>query len=82
MKEISIESFQKCEESNWEIFNESKTKIFREPLDTFFENYIEEDLLAFIEDMLTLEDNDEITTIGIVPMFVASKSLIDVFIEA
>ena len=46
-------------------------------MDVFFENYQQEDLLAFVEDSL-IDDEDEIVTkVGREPMFVALKSIID-----
>ena len=80
MVKISLDTFQKAEEDNWEIFNASKTNNFRDSLNLFFEDYKEEDLLAFIEDMLTLEENDEITPIGREPIFVFCKSFVDVVV--
>jgi len=81
IKEISLDDFQQAEEANWEKFDTNKSKIFKAKLDNFFINYTEEDLLAFIEDMLTLDEEDEITSIGREPVFVICKSLVDVCIK-
>ncbi|MCI5081058.1 MAG: hypothetical protein MRY78_05170, partial [Saprospiraceae bacterium] len=67
----------KAEERNWELIEEVKSKVFRERLNVFFEDSEQEDLLAFAEDMLTLEDQDELTEEGREPMFIALKSMVD-----
>ena len=51
-----------AEEANWTKLEEATGRTFRERLDVFFENTPQEDLLAFIEDSLTLEDSDDEST--------------------
>jgi hypothetical protein len=81
IKEIDLNNFQEIEESNWLRFEESKSKMFKAKLDVFFKDYEEEDILAFIEDMLTLEEEDVITPIGREPIFVFCKSFADICIK-
>ncbi|MFK7775716.1 MAG: hypothetical protein AB8F94_26575 [Saprospiraceae bacterium] len=73
----SAEVLGKFEEQNWQLINEVTSKQFRDRLNIFFENTPQEDLLAFIEDSLTEEEEELITKVGREPMFVALKSIID-----
>ena len=68
------------EEKNWELFLNTKGK-FRERLDVFFEDYPQEDLLAFVEDALIIEEDEEafLTSVGREIIFISMKTLIDVF---
>ena len=53
-------------------------KRFRDRMDIFFENYSQEDLLAFVEDNLVEDEDSLVTKEGREPMFVALKSVIDI----
>jgi hypothetical protein len=68
-----------AEEDNWALLEPVKSKRFSDKADVFFKNYPQEDLLAFVEDMLTDDENTEVTKEGREPMFVALKTIIDVF---
>jgi len=74
---ITAETIGKAEENNWMLLSEVKVKKFRERMDVFFEGYNQEDLLAFVEDALTEEEEETVTKVGREPMFVALKSIID-----
>jgi len=79
--EVSGDDIREVEEANWTILEASTGKSFRERMDVFFESTPQEDLLAFIEDSLTEDDEDSdtiVTKIGREPMFVALKSIVDV----
>lgn len=68
--------FEECEEKNWTT-RESHTK-WEDCLNDFFNNYQEEDLLAFVEDTLAEESEGQIiTNIGKEIIIVACKSYID-----
>ena len=72
-EEISI-----AEEKNWEQLNQSKERRFHERISSFFQDYPQEDLLAFAEDALAFDEEDNfITAEGREYMFVALKSVID-----
>ena len=81
--EISPEELEEIEEKNWEKFNEARGKNFREKLDVFFDQYPQEDLLAFVEDSLVISEADEVsedfevTKEGREPIFIALKTIID-----
>jgi len=81
---VNVPVINGAEEANWEMMSESKGKTFRDRLDVFFEDSPQEDLLAFIEDSLTLDEvNDgsevvKVTEEGVEPMFVILKTVVDV----
>ena len=58
------EEIEEIEEQNWTLLNETKAKGFREKLDAFFEDYPQEDLLAFVEDALVEDEDDFLTKEG------------------
>ncbi len=77
---------EEAEDRNWALLNTSSARKFTDRVAVFFEDYPEEDLLAFVEDALfPAEDpeREEFTTReGREPMFVVLKTLIDVlFLE-
>ncbi len=77
----SGKAIETAEEKNWELW-EAGSGSFNRRLDAFFEKTTQEDLLAFVEDSLTLDEEDEqsnppITKEGAEPMFIALKTLID-----
>ena len=84
-EEIAIEDvinpkvIEEAEEQNWEMFTKQSSKEFREKVNVFFDNYPQEDLLAFVEDALELEHDDQVvTSIGRPPIFIALKTLVDI----
>lgn len=85
---IGEEEITEAEEANWSLMESSKAADFHKRLDVFFEKSPEEDLMAFVEDALTGEaENEEgesfsITPEGREPMFVALKTVIDVLTVA
>ena len=79
LPKITEEQLGAAEEKNWELLTAVTFKKFRERMDVFFKDYQQEDLLAFVEDSLTEEEEEELVTkVGREPMFVALKSIIDV----
>lgn len=68
-----IEDFTTIEEENWTKIENNKLSSELK-IDLLFENYPQEDLLAFVEDMLQQE---EITPLGKELIFVTAKSYID-----
>jgi len=75
--EISDETLGKKEESNWTLFQEQPRGTFREKITVFFDNYHQEDLLAFVEDTLELDDESPMTSVGREVIFISAKSIID-----
>ncbi len=78
-KAIVAEKIGMAEERNWAIYNETSAKVFREKLDVFFDDYAEEDLLAFVEDALIDEESGVLTKEGRAFIFIGLKSIIDCF---
>lgn len=78
--EFEIEEYQTYEEENWNI--REGTKKWSEALDVFFKEYDQEDLLAFVEDMLAPdeEEESEISELGREVIFITAKSYIDFFV--
>lgn len=75
---VEEEAISKAEDDNWEQFMNHKSKDFRARLTPFFEQYPQEDLLAFVEDALIEDEEDEvITTEGRAALFISLKTGID-----
>lgn len=80
---VEEEAISKAEDHNWELFLANKTGDFRARLDPFFENYPQEDLLAFIEDALAEEEGAQaevVSTEGRAALFVSLKTITDCLI--
>lgn len=75
---VKTEQLEVVEEKNWTSFQNAAARTFRDKLDVFFKNYEQEDLLAFVEDALTLDEDDFLTKEGREPMFIALKTIIDI----
>ena len=74
---VTEKQLSDAEELNWQKMQSSKGKNFRDKLDVFFEQYPQEDLLAFIEDAITDEEEELVTKEGRESLFVTMKSVID-----
>lgn len=76
-KEITPAAIEKAEDDNWVILNDTKSKDFREKLNAFFDNTPQEDLLAFVEDALAQDEQENVTDEGREYVFIALKTIID-----
>jgi spore cortex formation protein SpoVR/YcgB (stage V sporulation) len=74
-KEAS-EKISKIEDQNWSVLDTQKGD-FREKLNIFFKDYPEEDLLAFVEDILIDDEASGMTPVGREVIFIKLKSVID-----
>lgn len=75
---IATEDIEAKEEANWQILNDSKARMFKERLDGFFKNTKQEDLLAFVEDALVEDEEQQIVTKeGKELLFIGLKTVID-----
>lgn len=75
---VSADAFTQREEENWSILDGQKKKHFRDKLDVFFDGYPQEDLLAFVEDALVEEEEDDlVTNEGREALFVILKTVLD-----
>jgi len=74
-----LNRIQELEEKNWEIMQSGKT--LNDAFDSYFDGYKEEDLLAYIEDSISVPEDEEgfdfLTQVGKEYMVVKAKSLID-----
>lgn len=78
----SEEEVGDAEEKNYQLLDAATGKDFGERIAVFFEDYHEEELLAFAEDAVT-EDEDEteapiVTEEGKEPIFIGLKTMFDV----
>lgn len=74
---IAEEEISLTEEYNWNLLQGVRGKGFHERLDVFFQNYPQEDLLAFVEDALSDVEDGYVTKEGREAIFVAVKSIVD-----
>lgn len=74
---VDEEMVGQLDEENWALLSEASAKIFRDRLDVFFDNYHQEDLLAFAEDALADDEDDIVTKEGRELMIVCLKTVID-----
>ncbi|MFT5164780.1 MAG: hypothetical protein ACI8P3_000003 [Saprospiraceae bacterium] len=80
---IAPEDVEAAEEANWEKLSENQSKGFRDKLDVFFENTSQEDLLAFVEDALVQDEEDDmISPEGREYVFITLKTIIDCLDQA
>lgn len=76
--EASQEEIGSAEEKNWEIIQAERSKEFRTKLDPFYKNHKQEDLIAFVEDLLNTGEEDNISKEARDHLFIAGKTIIDV----
>lgn len=76
--EIQAEALGDAEEANYAILEKASGKNFQDRMDIFFQEYPQEDLLAFVEDALADEDGELVTPEGRETLFVTLKTLVDV----
>ncbi len=74
---ISEKVFMEAEEANWEKLQNVTARRFKERMDVFFDQYPQEDLLAFVEDSLIDDQDTPVTKEGREPLFVLLKTIID-----
>lgn len=75
---IELNQIQNVDEENWSEVDRLKLKSTKQIADHFFEDYKQEDLLAFVEDALMEDEEYQISGIGRNVIFVSMKSFIDV----
>lgn len=74
---ITAEALGDAEEQNYARLEAAKGTNFRDRISVFFDDYPQEDLLAFVEDALTDDEDDVVTQEGRETLFVTLKSVID-----
>ncbi len=73
--ELDMAAFYLNEESNWTLREEASS--WDACKDAFFESSGEEDLLAFVEDILVDDEDEDMTDIGKEFIFILCKSYVD-----
>lgn len=74
--EVGVEDFQEYEEANWAVRDAEAN--FADAANKYFKDYKQEDLLAFVEDMLVEDEIKRLTDIGKEAIFITAKSYIDI----
>ena len=81
-EEDLAEMIAQIEDQNWGVMDKQRGD-FSAKLNVFFDNYQEEDLLAFVEDMLVDDETTDITPVGREVIFIKLKTVIDfLFVSA
>ncbi|MBK8702012.1 MAG: hypothetical protein IPN29_21555 [Saprospiraceae bacterium] len=75
------ELMEEMEENNWLKMEDTSGSNFHDRLNVFFEEYAQEDLLAFVEDSLESDEDIQVSPAGRELIFVACKTLIDALEE-
>lgn len=77
IREFTVEGLSNAEEYNWELLQSIDARSWRARLTPFFDSFPEEDLLAFVEDMIEEDEDSPITPIGREVIFVTAMSVLD-----
>ena len=78
---LSDDKLGNYEEANWQVIQDQPKGTFRDRVTPFFHLYSEEDLLAFVEDTLEIDDESPISQVGREVVFISAKSIIDTIIN-
>lgn len=76
LKKVAIPTIEETEEKLWALFTETKAKSFKTKIDPFFAANHQEDLLAFVEDTLIIEEDSFLTGPGREIIFVSMATLV------
>lgn len=74
---IEVEALEHAEEENWDRLEQAGGGKWRDRITPFFENYEQEDLLAFVEDMVEVDEDSPVTAVGREVIFITIKSALD-----
>lgn len=74
--QIDGKALNQSEERQWALFEEQKGN-FYEKASIFYENTDEEDALAYVEDMIQVDDESELTKVGRDVIWIATNSILD-----
>ena len=75
--QVDGEKISAAEEANFALLQAQSTGPFRDRITPFFEQSSEEDLLAFIEDLLLDTEDETVSKEGREPLFVLLKTCVD-----
>ncbi len=76
--QVMPEELETADDANWGKMMTAGNGNFRERITPFFDEYPQEDLLAFVEDALLDDDDQVVSGIGREAIFVTAKTVIDV----
>ncbi len=76
---VSIDELAEAEEKNWAKIEDNPNMEFRKKLDLFFEGTPQEDLLAFIEDILADDEEEIVSKAAREYIFVTAKTVVDLW---
>ncbi len=76
---INVDDISEAEEKNWSKIEDISNSDFRTKLDLFFENTPQEDLLAFIEDWLSDDEEEIVTKAAREYIFITAKTIVDLW---
>ncbi len=74
---IEEEQLAATEERNWALLQKVTTQRYPDRMDVFFQDYPQEDLLAFVEDALADDEDTFVSKESREPLFVSLKTVID-----
>jgi len=74
---FTVDLLTSAEEQNWDTLQSTSGGSWKDRLDPFFDGYPQEDLLAFIEDMVQEDEESPVTAIGREVIFISAKSVVD-----
>ena len=78
LEPMSSKDLQEAEEANWTLWEGEKAKNIQDKNSVLFENTDQEELLAFVEDMVLDDEESELSKVGQEIAMVVGKTLIDV----
>jgi hypothetical protein len=78
---LQAQAIEEAEEKIWTLIQEGGNRSFSGLLDSFFERTTQEDLLAFVEDALQLDEDSPVTSIGREVVVVRLLVMIDLLCE-
>lgn len=82
LRPVGGDRLAELEEANFRMLQEQEARGFRDRITVFFEQSPEEDLLAFLEDLLLDEEGETVSPEGREPLFVTLKTTLDALLEA
>ncbi len=78
LEQVLPEDLEAADDANWAKMMAAGSGNFRERITPFFDDYLQEDLLAFAEDALLDDEEQVVSGIGREAIFVTAKTVIDV----
>lgn len=74
--EVQGEKIAQAEEANYQLLQDQKRGSFTDRIDVFFDQYAEEELLAFVEDLLSPDEDSPVSAEAREAMFVSLVTVV------